>query len=201
MSQELSGPRTRGRPRSAESRRRALAAAREILLEEGLGRLTMDEAARRSGVGKPTLYRNWANASELAMAALLEGDAPPGTARDEPLAPALRRQIGTIIRVFATTRGRQIALALAAADPESEMTRAFRTRVILSSRAAGLAMIESAAARGEIAAPEAPELVADMIYAPIFYRLLLGHQPLDEAFAAALTETALALLGAEPQRQ
>lgn len=186
-------PKPRGRPPSAEARCKALAAAHAILMTEGFGRVTVDAVAARSGVGKPTIYRNWVNASELVMAALMEGEAEPIPVVDD-WRLALRRQLRAIVQAFATTRGRQIGLALAAADPDSEMTRAFRNRVILSGREACRQLIWGAAARGEIKPPSDIEVVLDMIHAPIFYRLLLGHRPLDLAFSDALADRAEALL-------
>ncbi|WP_172294235.1 TetR/AcrR family transcriptional regulator [Pseudoruegeria sp. HB172150] len=183
MSQD--DPKPRGRPPSKAARRKALDAAHAILMDEGFGRLTMEAVAARSGVGKPTIYRNWANASELAMAALI-ADLPEEEVDGTKLHDALSAQIGGIVRAFATTRGRQIAVTLAAADPESEMTRAFRNRVILTSRETGRRLIEQAAARGEISFPTDIDVVLDMAYGPVFYRLLLGHLPLNPEFAAAL---------------
>lgn len=187
-------PKRRGRPPSEAARRKALDAARTILMEEGFGRLTMEAVAARTGVGKPTIYRSWANASELAMAALMAGAPEGSVAQAGGLESALSRQLRTLIAAFATTRGRQIAMALAVADPESEMTKAFRNRVILSSREAGRGLVKGAAERGEIAAPPDIEVVLDMIYGPIFYRLLVGHRPLDGEFAEALVARALNLL-------
>ena len=113
-------------------------------MAEGFGRLSIEAVAARSGVGKPTLYRNWANAQELA---------------------------------------------LASADPQSEFTKAFRNKVILASREAGRAILQGAIAAGEIAPPPDLEVLLDMIYGPVFYRLLVGHQPLDAALADAVIET------------
>lgn len=184
----------RGRPPSPAARRKALAAAHDILMTEGFGRLTIEAVAARSGVGKPTIYRHWSNASELAMEALMAGFPDPDDHAPRGLEQALAAQIGALVLAFATTRGRQIAMALATADPESEFTRAFRNRVILSSRAAGRRLIEEAAARGEIAAPDQIEVLLDMIYAPLLYRLLAGHQPLDADLARGLAAGALRLL-------
>lgn len=192
MNEMVSRP--RGRPPSEDARRRALAAAHEILMTQGFGRVTIDAVSALSGVGKPTIYRQWANASELAMAALMEDHAETPGGDERALADALARHLRTIVQAFGTTRGRQIGLAIAAADPESEMTRAFRNRVVLSGREAGRRLIEAATARGEISAPDDFERVLDMIYAPIFYRLLVRHGPLDAAFADGLASGALALL-------
>ncbi len=193
MSQEKQNP--RGRPPSKAARAKALAAAVDILMQEGFGRLTIDAVALRSGVGKPTIYRNWANASELAMAALMESQPTVNLQTAGSLSDRLEHQIMAIVAAFATTRGRQIGLALAAADRDSEMTRAFRNRVILSGREVGRGLIAEAVREGQIAAPESTEVILDMIYAPIFYRLLVGHLPLDQPFARALVDKGMQLLG------
>ncbi|MBV7410799.1 TetR/AcrR family transcriptional regulator [Maritimibacter sp. DP1N21-5] len=193
MSQDA--PPRRGRPPSKAARAKALAAARAILAEDGFAKLTVEAVAARAGVGKPTIYRNWANKSELAMAALLpdapdeRGDQPP-----LPFEAALREQLRRLVASFAKGRGRQMAFALASSDPESELARAFRNRVILASREAGRAMILSAVGRGELALPCDMEITLDMIYAPVLYRVLGGHQPLDGDFADGLAAEACRLL-------
>jgi AcrR family transcriptional regulator len=191
----------RGRPPSLAARKRALSAAHDILMEEGFGRLSIEAVAAKSGVGKPTIYRNWSNACELAMAALMIGEPLEHSGKDGSLKSSLTAQMRTLVQAFATTRGRQIAMALAAADPESEMTKAFRNQVILSSRESGRRLIEQAARRGEIAEPDDIEVVLDIIYGPVFYRLLVGHRPLDKGFADRLVLATLRLLESTRRRR
>ncbi|WP_029077079.1 TetR-like C-terminal domain-containing protein [Kaistia adipata] len=193
MSQAGPPRRKPGRPPSVEARERALRAAHEILMAEGFGRLSIEAVAARSGVGKPTLYRSWANAQELALAALIANPLPEVEAQEATATARARllAQMRGLVTAFASTRGRQVTLALASADPESEFTKAFRNKVILASRETGRAILQGAIAGGEIASPPDLEVLLDMIYGPVFYRLLVGHQPLDAALADAVVETAL----------
>lgn len=190
MSQEPVTTRKRGRPSSPEVRDRVLRAAHDILMTEGFGRLTVEAAALKSGVSKPTIYRHWANAQELAMAALIARPLPDtprgdtGSARD-----ALTHHLRDLIAAFATTRGRQVALTLAAADAESELAKAFRNRVILASREAGRTILGRAIAGGELAALPDLDTTLDMIYGAVFYRLLAAHRPLDPDLAGAIVAT------------
>ncbi|MCX7561267.1 TetR/AcrR family transcriptional regulator [Sulfitobacter sp. F26204] len=186
--------RPRGRPPSKAARKRALSTAHDILMEEGFGSLSIEAVATKSGVGKPTIYRNWGNACELAMAALMMAEPQEPTERGGSLKSDLTAQMRTLVKAFATTRGRQITMTLAAADPESEMTKAFRNQVILSSRETGRGMIEQAINRGDITRPDDIEVVLDVIYGPVFYRLLVGHRPLDQAFADHLVFAVLRIL-------
>lgn len=156
--------------------------------------MSIEAVAAKSGVGKPTIYRNWSNACELAMAALMMAAPIEQTEQDGSLRTSLTAQMRTLVKAFATTRGRQITMALAAADPESEMTKAFRNQVILSSREAGRGLIEQAVDRGDIAQPDDIEVVLDVIYGPVFYRLLVGHRSLDGAFADHLVAAAFKVL-------
>lgn len=180
----------RGRPRSEESRAAILRAAHDILMAGGLGRLTIEAVAERARVGKPTIYRYWKNAQELAMAALMAGE--PQSTSVEPLEGSklrLHRQMENLLDIFASTRGRQIALTMAAADPDSEMAKAFRTRVMLQQREEGRAILADAAASGEIRLQTDVETILDMLYAPVFYRLLVGHLPLTPAFGRDVVDS------------
>jgi AcrR family transcriptional regulator len=168
-----------------------LEAAHDILMAEGFGRMTIEAVAARSGVGKPTIYRSWANAQELAMAALLVNRCRKRRSEGATAHAALGAQMRGLVTAFASTRGRQITMALAAADPESEFTKAFRNQVILSSRNAGRGILEQALARGEIVPPLDMEALLDMIYGPVFFRLLVGHRPVSPEFGDAVVATAL----------
>lgn len=58
------------RPLSEAARAKMLAAAQQIIVTDGMHACTVDEVARRSGVAKTTIYRHFANADELSMAAV-----------------------------------------------------------------------------------------------------------------------------------
>ncbi|MBL0370601.1 TetR/AcrR family transcriptional regulator [Rhizobium sp. KVB221] len=197
MSQDNSKPPVGkpGRPRSEAARRAILQTAHEILVADGLGRLTIEAVAERARVGKPTIYRYWRNAQELAMAALMA---------DTPLEPAaeghgsarmrLQAHVEHLLETFTTVRGRQIAQAMAAADQESELAKAFRSRVILQYREKARSILTDAQANGEIALKTDIEVILDMLHAPVFYRLLVGHQPLSQSFGLNIIDTMWAAL-------
>jgi hypothetical protein len=49
--------------------------------------------------------------------------------------------------------------------------------------------------RGEVPAGTGLEVALDLIYGPLYLRLLQGHGPLSDDFAAAVVDTVLAGLG------
>jgi len=181
--------RKRGRPSSETARKSVLDTAYRIVMDEGLGRLTIERVAAESGVSKPTIYRTWPNAQELAMAAFLaqpQSDAP--VSRANSARAMLRAHLRGVIEAFATQRGRQITLTMASADPDSELAKAFRNQVMLKSREAGRRLIERGVLSREIRHDIDVETALDMLYGPLFFRLLTGHQPLSPKLADHLID-------------
>jgi len=80
---------------------------------------------------------------------------------------------------------------LAAADPGTELSKVFRNRFILARRDEGRELLRGAMERGEVRSGVDIETALDLIYAPIFYRILVGHAPLDEAFVDGCLDLAL----------
>jgi AcrR family transcriptional regulator len=189
-------PARRGRPRSETAHGKVLAAARALLAERGLSGLTVEGIAARAGVGKPTIYRHWPNAQAVAMDAFLaEEEGQPGEIEGHSALDTLRRQLRGIATAFASPAGRSTAAMIAAAQNDSELAKVFRNRFIIRGREVGRALLLQAAGEGTIRHDAQLEVVLDMIYAPLFFRLLIGHGPLDGRFTDALLDTALEGLG------
>ena len=62
---------SRGRPRSEESEEAILAATIQLLSEKPLRDISMDEIARKAGVGKATIYKWWPSKAYVALDAFL----------------------------------------------------------------------------------------------------------------------------------
>jgi AcrR family transcriptional regulator len=183
----------RGRPRSEEARRTILAVAYEMLAAQGPGRLTVESVAAKAGVGKPTIYRYWSNARALEMAAMLEQPAPDTSVQVGQSAVAdLRAQLEKVVAIFAEKRGRQMTQMIAASEADSELSKQFRNTVILKCREEGRAILKRAIAEQNVRPDIDIEVALDMIYGPLFYRILVGHAALDAHFARNLVATALA---------
>lgn len=177
-----------GRPRSTAAREAVLEAARDILLTEGLGRLSIERVAAAAGVGKPTIYRSWGNAHELAMASLMLEP----VSQDQRMRGSAKRRLaahlGGVMKTFSTPRGRQITMMLASAEEESEISKAFRNQVILQSREFGRTLLDQAISDGEVRKGIDLEATLDALYGPLFFRLLVGHLKVEEGLANALVE-------------
>lgn len=184
--------RPRGRPRDQGARAKILKAARELMNEGGIAAVTMEELAARTGVGKPTIYRSWPNAKAVAMAALMAMPAAKEPAqRARSTIAELRQHVHGVVKAFTSRVGRNAATLIASADANTEMAKAFRHHVILNSREQLRAIVQRAIADGAISRDIDVEIALDLILAPVFFRLLLGHLPLDEEFADAVIDQAL----------
>jgi hypothetical protein len=70
-------------------------------------------------------------------------------------------------------------MAQAVLDPSFGIQ--FRDRFLFSRRAALRSIFQRAVQRGEVAEELDPELLIDMVYGVLWYRLLLDHAPISEA--------------------
>ncbi len=162
-------------------------------MEEGLTGVTVEAVAARAGVGKPTIYRTWPNAYAVAMAALISADG--GSVKKLPPSKSaltqLKLQLRTVAAVFASRTGRQVTMMIAAAASETELSKSFRNHFILARREEGRSIVARAIGQREIRANINMDVALDMIYGPIFYRLLMGHGSLDGDFTDSVVEQAL----------
>ncbi|WP_202125811.1 TetR/AcrR family transcriptional regulator [Actinomadura physcomitrii] len=175
-----------GRPRSETARRAILDAAMSELQEHGYAALTMQGIAATAGVGKQTIYRWWPSKADVVLDGLVELADKRITVPDTGSLP------GDLTAFLAATfkeRGQRPVLIglMAEALLDPAFARAFRDRFLFSRRAALRGILDRAAERGEIAAGTDPELLMDIVYGVLWYRLMLDHAPLDEATGRDLT--------------
>lgn len=182
---------TRGRPRSEATRQKIMEATANLIHARGVPGVTIEAVATKAGVGKPTIYRYWSNAHELAMAALM--DAVPDTRQTEQAEPlkALRALLYGVVETFNDPAGRHVAMVLASADTSSEIAKAFRSHFIQSRRREAEALIKLAVQAGTLPSGTSKELILDMIFGAVFYRLLMGHAKITREFMDDLLQTCI----------
>ena len=186
---------SRGRPRDPRTRAAILAAARALLERGGLTAVTIEAIAAKAGVSRPTIYRYWPNAPAVAMAAFLEASGAPaaGRASRSPLV-ALRAQLHAVADAFAAPAGRSIAAMVAAAQSETELAKAFRNEFIARNRDAARDLLERCIAERLVAPPADVDLALDLVFGPLFYRLLMGHAPITRSFVDQLLDAVIPAL-------
>ncbi|HEX5568289.1 MAG TPA: TetR/AcrR family transcriptional regulator [Streptomyces sp.] len=192
-------PRRTGRPRSAAADRAILKAALEALAELGWGGLTMGDVAARAGVAKTTLYRRWANKSELVVDAVAVLFGEP----ELPDHGSLRADVEAVVLSFATLLERPeagAALMAVIAEATRDQTLRARIRTALVDRQKHLVAEgrRRAQDRGELPrdpsgpcgaaeAARAVDLVFDVLAGAVVHRRLVGAERVTPDWARALT--------------
>ena len=183
----------RGRPRNEKAREEILDVAMEALLNHGITAMNMDTVAASAGVSKATIYRWWPSKETLAMDALYRtwesAPSPPdtGSLRDD-----LRNLLWPWTELI-TRRpyGRVIAGLLGHVVTNPDFALTYRARFLDQRRDHGRMILQQAIARGEIPARTRTETILDLLYGPIYHRLMHGHAPLDHTFVDDIVDIVL----------
>jgi AcrR family transcriptional regulator len=185
----------RGRPRSEKARLAILQAAAELLLDRGLSAVSMDAVAERAGVSKATIYRWWPTKETLALDALFnEWAAATPAIRDTG---SLRGDLLALLRPWARLAGsrpygRVIAALITEAQSDPVFAAEYRARFVEPRRGQAREVFRRAIERGEIPADTKVEVALDVLYGPLYHRLLHGHAPLNDRFVRDVVDMAMA---------
>jgi AcrR family transcriptional regulator len=184
----------RGRPRSETAHKAVLAAAAELLLDHGLHAVSMDAVAERAGVSKATIYRWWPKKETLALDMLFTEWVAVTPARYE--SGVLRSDLTELLRAWAQLAsgrpyGRVVAALLAQARTDPAFSDEYQRRMLEPRRDQARMIFAHAVARGEIPGGTKIEVAIDLLYGPLYHRLLHGHAPLDDQFVDDIIDMAL----------
>lgn len=173
--------RPRGRARSA---RAILDSAYNLVLRDGLKATTIEAIAKDSGVSKVTIYRWWPSRAAVVMDAFLE----KGTAAlpyPDPVDPeTIQIELLRMAQEFQGPTGKMICALISEGQNDPEIKQAFAEGYIGARRVQGAKLIQAAIDVGRIRSMD-PENILDLLYAPLYFRLVVGHGVLDEAFVRA----------------
>lgn len=186
--------RGRGRPRSERARLAILAAAGELMLAGGVNAASMEAIAERAGVSKATVYKWWPSRGAVALDGFL-AQAQDTIAIPEGLSTreALHYQVLALIRLFRDTPSGPLMRALVSqAECDPEIARAVRERWLAPRRAVAMEIVRAGVASGEFRKDIDVAAVSDQLFAPIYHRLIFGHEPLVDELADRLVDQAVA---------
>ncbi len=181
-----------GRPRSAEADAAILDAAIDAFIAGGWDGLSFEGVAAAAGVGKTTVYRRYPCRLDLILAAAQKLAEEKGAAPDTgTLRGDLRALADSYLRMVAETRaGRAIPAMVAATARNAELAAAYRS-FIGDRRRTFAVPLARAVRRGELALEADPQLVLDLLVAPLFYRAFVSREPLDDRYVDALVDAVL----------
>jgi AcrR family transcriptional regulator len=181
--------------RSERAKKAILRAAFDLCLERGYEKATIEAIAERAGVGKQTIYRWWPSKGAVIMNALND---VVGGASDFPdtgdVVADLREQMTSVSALLAAPDfGPVYRGVIGAAQSDPELAKTLAGEIIAPRIAACIKRLERAREQGEIRPDADLGVIVELLYGPIYHRLLLHTRPLDPEQVTTVLE--LAFLG------
>ena len=184
-----------GRRRNDAAQAAILDATFRLLSGPGTEAVTVEAIAAEAGVGRQTIYRWWPSKGAVVADALARHARVVVPERDtgsftRDLTAFLTDSFAGLENEGLAGRLRQI---VAEAQHDQHVARVLADFTVIR-RAALRALLERGRTAGELAADADLDMLVDMAYGVLYYRLLVGHAPLDEkaarSLAAELTRSA-----------
>ncbi|MEV5889114.1 TetR/AcrR family transcriptional regulator [Nonomuraea fuscirosea] len=179
----MTAPRGRGRPRDPGTDTAILTAALELFVERGVEGTSMEQVAKRAGVGKLTLYRRWSSKEDLLAQAIEQGvraEVTPPAADVHALAP--RDIVERVLPAAAETAADPgfralVARILGSAVSHPELMEIYWKHYILPRRELATVLLRRAQRDGTVAADADLDVIIDMMAGAVTYRVLQPDPP------------------------
>lgn len=183
----------RPRGRTERVRKAVLAATVAHLVESGPAGLTVERVAESAGVAKSTVYRRWRDTAGLLLEVLYDlSEAEIPLAETGSLDEELQILAEGIVRLYANSSSAAMVLALIAEGIRNERVAAGLRQFWHDRNIKAAAAVRRGIERGELPPDTDPVEVIRLLGAPIYYRLLVTHEPLDDAVAHRAAAATLA---------
>ena len=178
-------------PRIERSRRVILEAAIDVLAEAGYGAMTIESIAKRAGVGKATIYRQWCGKADLVESVLemIKQDIVvpvEGTVRER--ATSLLQGLASFLR---DSPASSCMPAMVSAAHYDDAVGAFHFRFASERRQVMVELLLEGVESGELHSDLDPELTAEILAGPLFYRRLMTNEVFSADDVDRLVETVL----------
>ncbi|MFC7219476.1 TetR/AcrR family transcriptional regulator [Streptomyces polyrhachis] len=162
--------------RSEKSHQATLAAAMDLCVEQGYGKVTVEAIAARAGVSKKTIYRWWPTKGAVVLEALI---ALVGKATQFPdtgdVAADMRTQMTAVLdNVMTGPHAAVYAGVIAEAQHDETLAHNLLAHLLQPRIEAARDRLRLAREKGQLAPDADVELAVDLLYGPVYYRLLLN---------------------------
>lgn len=174
MATEAANPRYR----SERSHKAILDAALKLCLEQGFAKTSVDAIAKEAGVGKQTIYRWWPSKAAVLVEAIDQLGASSTEFPDTgDIYADLRDHMLTVAQYFRTTQSSTYREVIGAAQSDPTAAQAILDTLVRPRVEGCRQRLERARQQGQIRADAVLDDVVELIYAPLYYRLLLRTRP------------------------
>jgi AcrR family transcriptional regulator len=162
-----------------------------LLQEKSVRDMSMEEVAKRAGIGKQTLYKWWPTKASLVMSMFSERIGRYPDAEQASSAEAnLKQRLMRMIKVFTGPLGKIVADLIAEGQSEPAVLQEFFERHVRPRRADTIAALEQGKASGELRSDANAEIAVDALFGAVYYRLLFRSDPLTDLYADELVDQA-----------
>lgn len=178
---------SRGRPRSEEARQTILSEFMSTVKQHGYNKVSIDQLSKSSGVSRSTIYRWYKEKVDIALDAAAE---IAKTAQQTPLTGNMKADLEQHFKntfETANTLGQFFTAMMA----EAQANPAFSDRVwqeFSLLRRQHLRRVIFQNTEHDDREEDDIELLMDMVFGALWYRMMSGHAPLDQRFSEALIE-------------
>ncbi len=181
----------KGNQRAQRTDQAILAAAREIMVSEGMDAVTHQRVAEVAQVGRATVYRRWPSIDVLILA-VFERLPFPFLDEDESgdFRERLRRNLAWTVSFYSSDATHPLPLALAERAQHDERMRAALDGLIGQKERNLAAAIQQASP--EIRASlivEDPKTLISILLGPLYYRSMLQGEEITAAFIDTIIDS------------
>lgn len=179
--------------RSARVRAAVLTAARG-LLADGYAELTVERIAQAAGVNKTSVYRRWTDLEGVLGDLLSEYASEVVPIPDTGDLGTDLEELALLVRRGMTGEPGELITALATSAPRNPRAAQVVRGFLAERFRLAEAVVDHAIARGDLPQGTDARAAIEVLGAPLFLRLLVVDEPLDEEFVrrtAAATTAAL----------
>jgi AcrR family transcriptional regulator len=176
-------------PRVVRTRDAVVDAVRTLVQRDGVEAVTHQRVAAEAGIGRATVYRHWPDRTHLLLEALAEPEDPASWTGSGDLVADLSRELGRLQRILSGSPFvPELAALLGRAEWEPEL-RELEQQLLAHGTAGLRRSLQQAADRGELRADLDLSGAVARLAGPLFYRRMLAHEPIDDAFVDDVVKT------------
>ena len=149
--------------------------------------MTVEKIAERACVSKATIYKWWPNKAAVVMDGFLSAASARLPVPDTgDVFEHIQIHAVNVARFLTSPEGKIIAQLVGEGQFDPGVAEAYRTRYFQPRRAEAKGILEKGIRRGQLIETLDVGVGVDLLYGPIFYRLLLTGEPIDDAYVRAM---------------
>jgi len=181
----------RGRPKDGRIDEDVVVAVLNLLKAKGYRHVTIERVAKTVNRARTSLYRRWPSKRQLVAYAVLSTLNAAPVADSGSIREDLISAVEALRRAFAGPLGQALPGLIADMAHDAELARIIRNEVLVPRRASIKQAISRGVDRGELRGDIPPDSFIDLLTAPFYFRVLLGHARINRPFIETIVDCAL----------